>query len=66
MVGVAVNVTEDPEQIVDPGETVTATEGVTVELVRTILLLFAVEFCKHGVAFEVRITYMESPALGDD
>jgi len=56
LVAVAVKVTLVPLQITLPGFAVTATAGVTVELVNFIPLLFAVVLTKHGVAFDVNTT----------
>ena len=60
MVAFAVKVTLVPLQITLPGFAVTATVGVTVELVNLMPLLFAVVLTKHGVAFDVITTYTES------
>ena len=59
----AVKVTLVPEQILVVGALM-LTAGVTVELPSLIPLLAETVFCKHGVAFDVRITYTESPTLG--
>jgi hypothetical protein len=56
LVALAVKVTLVPLQIVVPGLAVTATVGVTVELVNLMPLLLAVVLTKHGVAFDVITT----------
>ena len=62
MVGVAVNVTEVPEQIIFPGLAAMLTEGVrTGFTVIVMTLLVAGLPVAQGVAFEVRITFTKSP-----
>jgi hypothetical protein len=52
LVGIAVNVVEFPEHINESGTEI-ETDGVMVELVSFIALLFAVTLAKHGVALDV-------------